>query len=386
MKNKPLFPKEFIKASLENYTCEIRKVGLSIFQALLIVVVLGIISLPLISVDISESLQGNIDTDLDHFILSAPVSGQVMVNEIAESKLVKSGDTLLLINTDHLSQEREKRNVQKHRLELYLKDINALIKNKGELATQQYQLAFIEFQTNKNRLKLTLDNQIKLFNREKLLHEQGVIADQDLEEAEIVYNNARFDLALFQKQQMTKRKKEALQFEREIEQLAITLANLEVKISNSIVKSPYEGELQYVSPVSKGQFLVAGTKLAELAPIGKTIAVCWVPTRDIGLVKVGMTGHFRIEAFNYNDWGMLSGKVQKISREAYIIDQQPFFKVTCELEDDRLQLKGGQVGYLMNGMTLQASFIVANRSLYQLLYDKVDNWINPEINQTAFNQ
>jgi len=31
------------------------------------------------------------------------------------------------------------------------------------------------------------------------------------------------------------------------------------------------------------------------------------------------------------------------------------------------------------GMTLQARFIVTKRSLWQLLYDKVDDWANPNI-------
>ena len=36
-------------------------------------------------------------------------------------------------------------------------------------------------------------------------------------------------------------------------------------------------------------------------------------------------------------------------------------------------------GKLKKGMTLQAYFNVARRSLYQLLYDKIDNWLNPQV-------
>ena len=31
------------------------------------------------------------------------------------------------------------------------------------------------------------------------------------------------------------------------------------------------------------------------------------------------------------------------------------------------------------GMTVQARFIVARRSFWQLLFDKVDNWLNPNL-------
>lgn len=39
--------------------------------------------------------------------------------------------------------------------------------------------------------------------------------------------------------------------------------------------------------------------------------------------------------------------------------------------------KNGYKGYLKKGMTLQARFIITERTLWQLLYDKVDDWINP---------
>jgi len=42
-------------------------------------------------------------------------------------------------------------------------------------------------------------------------------------------------------------------------------------------------------------------------------------------------------------------------------------------------LKNGYEGKLKKGVTLQARFVVTERSLWQLLYDKVDDWVNPNI-------
>ena len=47
------------------------------------------------------------------------------------------------------------------------------------------------------------------------------------------------------------------------------------------------------------------------------------------------------------------------------------------LEIYRLE-KNGYKGDISKGMTLTARFLIANRSLWQLLYDKVDNWLNPK--------
>ena len=81
--------------------------------------------------------------------------------------------------------------------------------------------------------------------------------------------------------------------------------------------------------------------------------------------------------FDYNYFGILTGKILSIDNDYTIIDNQPSFKVRCMLDSQQLYLKNGFKGNLKKGMTLQARFVVARRSLWELLFDKVDDWINP---------
>lgn len=55
----------------------------------------------------------------------------------------------------------------------------------------------------------------------------------------------------------------------------------------------------------------------------------------------------------------------------------PLFRVRCSLDQTYLELQNGFRGDIKKGMTFQARFIVSRRSLFQLLYDKVDDWLNP---------
>ena len=55
------------------------------------------------------------------------------------------------------------------------------------------------------------------------------------------------------------------------------------------------------------------------------------------------------------------------------------FKVRCSLDNDHLKLKNEYKGYLKKGMNFTARFMVAKRSLFQLLYDDADNWLNPNL-------
>jgi HlyD family secretion protein len=53
------------------------------------------------------------------------------------------------------------------------------------------------------------------------------------------------------------------------------------------------------------------------------------------------------------------------------------FKVRCVLDSNQLHLKIGFTGNIKKGMTVQARFVVTRRSLWQLLFDKIDDWVNP---------
>ncbi|WP_169704525.1 hypothetical protein [Runella slithyformis] len=56
---------------------------------------------------------------------------------------------------------------------------------------------------------------------------------------------------------------------------------------------------------------------------------------------------------------------------------EAFFRVKCRLATTALKLQNGYETRLQKGMTLQAGFVVTRRTLSQLLFDKVEDWLNP---------
>lgn len=90
-------------------------------------------------------------------------------------------------------------------------------------------------------------------------------------------------------------------------------------------------------------------------------------------------GNVQVESFNYNEWGTLPGKVTEISSD-FLTDSQgnSFYKVKCQMERNYLMLKSGQKGILKKGMTVSAHFMITRRSLFDLLYQKIDDWANPK--------
>lgn len=129
-----------------------------------------------------------------------------------------------------------------------------------------------------------------------------------------------------------------------------------------------------------GNFLAPGQSIAQISPASGLIVECYLSPSDIGYVRKDMNVNYQMDAFNYNQWGLACGKVIDISPDIFQVENNSFFKVRCSLKESNLVLKNGYVGNLKKGMSLTARFKVTNRTLFQLLYDKVDDWLNPRLN------
>jgi len=146
------------------------------------------------------------------------------------------------------------------------------------------------------------------------------------------------------------------------------------------VVAPLSGSIQNLSGLQKGAAVFSNQKIAELSPDSLLIAVCYVSPANIGLLKKGQSVRFMVDAFDYNQWGVAEGNVLDISDDIVLsTDNRPTFKIKCKLNKKYLSLSNGYKGNLSKGMSFNASFFVARRSLFQLLYEKADKWLNPGI-------
>jgi HlyD family secretion protein len=155
-----------------------------------------------------------------------------------------------------------------------------------------------------------------------------------------------------------------------------------------IIYAPISGTVHNMAGIYEGSFAYPNQVLAEISPDTGLVAECYIPPKDIGLIRKNMQVNFQVSAFDYNQWGILTGKVVDISNDITVVNDQPVFTVRASLDQTYMELKNGYRGNLKKGMTLQAHFTVARRSLFQLLYDNVDDWLNPQWSneQVAINE
>jgi HlyD family secretion protein len=89
----------------------------------------------------------------------------------------------------------------------------------------------------------------------------------------------------------------------------------------------------------------------------------------------------QVDAFNYNEWGFLNAAITDISDDMIIEDgSTAYFRIRCKPERTFLTLKNGIRADIKKGMTLNARIVLIKRSLFNLLFDKADKWLNPYLN------
>jgi len=148
---------------------------------------------------------------------------------------------------------------------------------------------------------------------------------------------------------------------------------------NYVVTTPVSGTLDQFNGIYAGSVIQAGSLLAVVSPDSTLYAEIQVSPRNIGYITKNMPVKIQIGSFNYNEWGTISGKVMEISSD-FMNDASgntAFYKVKCSMERNYLIRKNGVKGLLKKGMTVSAHFMITRRSLFDLLYQKMDDWANP---------
>ena len=159
------------------------------------------------------------------------------------------------------------------------------------------------------------------------------------------------------------------------------MEQISIQDAETIITAPVSGTIQRVQTLFDGTFFPAGQQLAEISPDGHLIAECYVAPKDVGYLRTGTTGKVQVSSFNYTEWGMLDTRVDEIFDDVTVSSDgtQSFYKVYCSLDKDYLSLKNGYKGYLKKGMVVNTNFLVTRRTVFQLLYDKINDWLNPNI-------
>jgi len=369
------------------YRSQISRQTQLIYVVTVIAILVTFALLPFIKTPISIKGNGLLQSSIEKAELTIPVNGRLTRLKLTDNQKITRGDTILVIDASVQKQQGALADNRKRQIGQFLGDINELLAGVNNertrtpnLQTGQYNASWQQFAQELQNSAIAKQQAASTFNRYNELYKNKVLTESEYEKYKFEYDQAKSAYLMILAKYKTQWQTEANGFRNELRQLNGQEAELNEQKRQYMLKAPISGSVQNISGVQNGAYVFANQKIGEISPDANLTAFCYIKPSDIGLIKKGQQVRFQVDAFNYNQWGLVTGKVVDISDDIIIVNQnQPVFKVKCTLDKNYLTLKNGYKGYLKKGMNFTARFNVTKRSLYQLLYDKVDDWVNPNI-------
>jgi multidrug resistance efflux pump len=378
----PLF--EYLKNSKIIYVSKFDS-KLHIIYILLIFFFIGIIILlPQLYIDISIKTTGITRPDNERTEVKSSQSGVIEGIYVKEGSLVKTGDILLRIKDPNskskkiLNQyELSQRNEFIHDIAILVNQTNHSENDLKNLLSPVYkeQLSKFLFQKEQQLAALKKANQEVEMNT-SLAHDK-VISKKEFFDIQNNHERILSAYNAFIREQISTWQQELVKYKLESSQYQLQSHEINSDASFYEVRAATGGIIQGINTKYAGGTIVSNEIVCTISPEGDLIGECYVQSRDIGLLKLGQKARFQIEAFDYNYFGVLTGKIVAIDNDFTVINNTPVFKVRCSFDSTLLKLKNGFTGQLKKGMNFQARFIVARRSLWQLLFDNLNDWLNP---------
>lgn len=375
-----LLPSPLITNSIDAYIDKHPTKSQKIYWVVLFTLTAAIISLPLVYVDVSVQDAGTIRPAVEKTEIKTSITEFVDSVYTKEGLKISKGDTIL---TFRASNANYKINYHKERLrdlQEHINDLKELAKGKRPdiFSSDTRRKEYSYFIKQLEEYKTTLQKSTKDYQRNKTLYEKKVIAAEEYEKYQYEYNKINNELASLKDNQISKWQTDLNSYTNSYNEIFSSL-NQEIKDKELyVITSPVSGTLDYFRGIYKGSNIQTGNSVAIISPDSTLCCEIYVSPRNIGYIHIGMPVSIQVESFNYNEWGTIEGLVTEISSD-FLTDNNnnAFYQVKCQLEKDHLIRKNGVQGKLKKGMTVISHFKITRRSLFDLLYQKMDDWANP---------
>ncbi len=381
--------KELIDKVLESYVGKVTTRSRIIYWLIIIILMTLIIALPLIYVDVAVQARGFFQSDIERQPIYAPSNGQVIQTAINKGKRVSKGDTLLTIGSDAIHATLLAVNQRINENNLSIQDIDGLLTIKllndkispAKLVTKRYYAEYINL-SGLLKLQGQTYHQIKSdYERKKFFMSKELFLMLNMKSLTLISEQKRKNcinplLKPWQDGSWIWLRESMIPI-----LLHAELQRCNEEIKNRYVLAPLSGIIIQSADIQRGTFVYNNQQIAELTPLSDIQAVCFVSPGDIGLVKPGLPVLLQVDALKYTEWGLLKANIIDVSNDLVIEGgQSAYFRIICKPEQSYLSLKNGVKADIIKGMSFNARIVITQRSLFNLMFDKVDDWLNPYTN------
>ena len=249
---------------------------------------------------------------------------------------------LLKLNYSYAKEEAEK----------YKKLYEQGAKSKTEWEAKKQEADSLEKQIEIKKLenkKSSISDSASELNIDYQIGEQGqqVVSGQGtVEEYKNNYETAKLNLENFRQQRNQKLIEMRTECLEKLKELGVANTQQYYEYESRDIRAPFDGTVNSLIAQKPGTVVAATQEVAEIVPdADKTIVEVECKNADIGYVKEGQDVDIKVDTYDYQKFGMLSGTVFYISPDASDNErQEKVYKVQIELSDDNrndMQLSQG---------------------------------------------
>ncbi len=376
---KQLFPAGIMENTVQTHWTKRHSKSKIIYFIIIAGLVAVLVSLPFVYVDVSMQSRGTVRSVNENNTIQSAIYAEIARIEMYENKKVGQGDTLIWLRTDELDEQINRLLEKQMENGLFIQDIDRLVNGSFSAITPKYKSELAQHRAKLAEQDITLSQAQNEYAVSKELYEKGVEAKYDYQQTESRYKTAGSQKALVKQQQISNWQAEKTRLEYENKDLHSQLLQLQKRKTQYIITAPVSGNIVQYNGIQTGNFIQAGQSVAQITASDTLLIECYISPIDIGYIEKGQKVQVQADAYNYQQWGLLLGEVTEILPDIVELNNQTYFRVRCAMNRNYLELENGYKGYMKKGMTVTGRFYLTRRSLAQLLFDKIDNWMNPKI-------
>lgn len=158
-----------------------------------------------------------------------------------------------------------------------------------------------------------------------------------------------------------------------INQLLLELIKFKKSEDLTIVRAPESGRVNKISINNFNGFIQNGTELMTIVPQNSILqAEVYIQNKDIGFVKMGQEVELKLDAYQFQDYGMLKGKVINLSPDTITENGKDtyVYKAYISIEKNELNLKNKNEAVKV-GMTLKGEIKTEKRRIIDFILSPI---------------
>lgn len=361
---------DFMPSLLEIIERPAHKAGTIIILGVFTLLIAAIVWACLSEIDVVITSSGSIQPVGNLNVVQSYANGSVKAINITEGDYVEKDDVLIELDTQSLDIDAEQLDSQKKILDAQLK-IYTKIKDGEKLSEIKIDDYDDELKTyiqsildNDKSYHNTLDNLEKDKENADLNHQ---IAQIQLEEYEANGTEREAEMQELMVQQYELAKDQAdvkikdtktqysSQVNSKLSEISGQLDEIETNLEKyslskdyQYITAPVSGHINSINVNTIGAAVTSAQELVTIVPDNTPVEmVCYVKNMDIADVEIGMETEIKLEAYPYNKYGTVKGKVKYISPSAFVSEQMgSVYLVKIEITDkhDDIDIISGPSG------------------------------------------